>query len=106
MKKKWQEYEDKILRENYPSGGYRKCMELLFDRNKTSIQGRASALGIGFDALNPQKLLEKFFSCHKYPQVFQTAARRLPPQLEKRMLSTRRSLMSYLNQPGFLEFPG
>lgn len=65
MKKNWEEKEDQILRENYPSGGYVKCMEVLQNRSKSSIQCRAWFLKIGLDILNPQKLLDRFLKTLK-----------------------------------------
>lgn len=47
-KYQWSEYEDNILREYYPKGGYEEVLKFLPNRNKGGIQGRASKIGIKY----------------------------------------------------------
>lgn len=42
----WTKHDDAIMREKYPQGGPKLCLELLTTRSPSSISARASRLGL------------------------------------------------------------
>lgn len=49
---KWQEYEDEIIKQHYPSYGYKGVQKYIKNRSKQSIQQRALRLGVKYLSYN------------------------------------------------------
>lgn len=46
--RKWQEYEDEIIREHYPVNGWEKVHSFLPNRSREQIRARASKIGVSY----------------------------------------------------------
>lgn len=81
--KAWKEWEENILRSNYPQkGGVDKCKELLPERTKTAIKVRARLLGLRInEGWTPEEdaIIKKYFP---YRQISYWMGR-LPNRTEK-----------------------